>query len=48
MSTASSLIGKRINALTDDAQNIEGVVDRITVDTDDLDESDPHSTSPCR
>ena len=34
MSTASSLIGKRIHALTDDAQDIEGVVDRVTVDID--------------
>ncbi len=37
LSTASSLIGKRVQALTDDAQEINGVVDRVTVggSTDD-------------
>ena len=33
--TASSLIGKRISALTDDAENIEGVVTRASVSADD-------------
>ena len=32
MTTASSLIGKQIHALTDDAENVEGTVDRVSVD----------------
>jgi flagellar basal-body rod modification protein FlgD len=39
VATASSLIGKRINALTDDAKNVEGVVDRVSMEKDDTDES---------
>ena len=39
VATASSLIGKRINALTDDAKNVEGVVDRVSMEKDDNDES---------
>lgn len=39
MSTASSLIGKNIKALTDDNQNIEGVVERVTIDVDKDDNS---------
>jgi flagellar basal-body rod modification protein FlgD len=35
--TASGLIGKRITALTDDAENIEGVVTRASVTVDDGD-----------
>ncbi len=31
MTTASGLIGKEVNALSDDGQNISGVVDRVTV-----------------
>ena len=31
--TASSLIGQQITGLADDGQNIEGLVDRITVET---------------
>jgi flagellar basal-body rod modification protein FlgD len=34
MTTASSLIGKKVQALTDDNQNVEGVVDRVTIDVD--------------
>jgi len=34
LTTASSLIGKEITALTTDNQNISGVVDRVTVDVD--------------
>lgn len=34
MTTASSLIGKKVKALTDDNQNIEGLVDRVTIDVD--------------
>lgn len=34
MSTASSLIGRRIHALSDDAENVEGTVERVTVDLD--------------
>ncbi len=34
LTTASSLIGKRITALTDDQQNISGKVDKVTVDVD--------------
>ena len=33
LTTASSLIGKQITALTDDAQNITGIVDRVSVET---------------
>jgi flagellar basal-body rod modification protein FlgD len=39
MTTASSLIGKRITALTDDIENVEGVVDRVSVTIDDNDEA---------
>lgn len=34
LSTAGSLIGKNITALTDDNQNVSGVVDKVTVDVD--------------
>ena len=34
LTTASSLIGKEITALTTDNANISGVVDRVTVDVD--------------
>ena len=33
LATASSLIGRRVNALTDDAENIEGEVDRVSMET---------------
>lgn len=39
MSTASSLIGKQISALSDAAEEVEGVVDRVTVDVDGQDDS---------
>jgi flagellar basal-body rod modification protein FlgD len=39
VATASSLIGKRINALTDDAKNVEGVVDRVSMEKDEKDDS---------
>ncbi len=39
VSTASSLIGKQISALTDDARNVEGVVDRVSMEKDNTDES---------
>jgi flagellar basal-body rod modification protein FlgD len=32
LSTATSMIGKRVRALTDDGTNVEGVVDRVSVD----------------
>lgn len=32
--TASSLIGRQINGVSDEGTNVEGVVERITVDTD--------------
>ncbi len=35
--TASSLIGKRISALTDDAENVEGIVTRASVTVNDGD-----------
>ena len=35
LTTASSLIGKDISALTDDGSNIEGRVDRVTVAAED-------------
>jgi len=34
LTTASSLIGKKVTALTDDQQNISGKVDKVTVDVD--------------
>jgi flagellar basal-body rod modification protein FlgD len=34
LSTASSLIGREVTALTDDAQEVEGVVERVSVETD--------------
>lgn len=39
VSTASSLIGKRITALTDDSKNVEGVVDRVSIEKDETDGS---------
>lgn len=35
LTTASSLIGKTIKALTDDNQNIEGVVERVSIEVDE-------------
>ncbi len=37
VSTASGLIGKEVSALTDDGQNIEGIVERVTVTPSDDD-----------
>ena len=34
LTTASSLIGKTVHALTSDHQNVSGVVDKVTVDVD--------------
>ena len=34
LSTASSLIGKTVKALTDDSENIEGVVERVSIKVD--------------
>jgi flagellar basal-body rod modification protein FlgD len=34
LTTASSLIGKNVTALTDDQQNVSGKVDKVTVDVD--------------
>ena len=34
LTTASSLIGKHVTALTDDQQNVTGVVDKVTIDVD--------------
>jgi flagellar basal-body rod modification protein FlgD len=39
VSTASSLIGKRVSALSDDAKNVEGVVERVSIEKDERDES---------
>ena len=39
VATASGLIGKRVNALTDDAKNVEGVVDRVSIEKDENDDS---------
>ena len=39
LSTASGLIGKQVNALTDDGKNVKGVVDRVTVEVDQKDDS---------
>ena len=38
--TASSLIGKRVTALTDDAENVEGVVTRASVTVNDDNDRD--------
>lgn len=35
MATASSLVGKRIRALSDTAQDVEGTVDRVTLESDE-------------
>jgi len=35
LATASGLIGKSVSALSDDLENIEGVVDRVSIDVDD-------------
>jgi flagellar basal-body rod modification protein FlgD len=37
LSTASSLIGKSVDALTDSGENIQGVVDRVSVEVSDDD-----------
>jgi len=37
LSTASSLIGKRVSALSDQNQNVTGLVDRISVEVDEND-----------
>lgn len=39
VATASSLIGKRVSALTDDARNVEGVVDRVSMERDGTDDA---------
>lgn len=39
MATASSLVGKRIRALSDMAQEVEGTVDRVTLERDENNES---------
>lgn len=39
LSTASSLIGKQVTALSDDGSDIQGVVDRVTVEVDSADSS---------
>jgi flagellar basal-body rod modification protein FlgD len=38
VTTASSLIGKEVSALTDDGENIEGIIDRVTVTPSEDDE----------
>jgi flagellar basal-body rod modification protein FlgD len=38
VATASGLIGKRVHALTDEAKNVEGVVDRVSIEKDENDE----------
>ena len=37
LATASSLIGKNVNALTDKNENVSGVVDRISIEVDPKD-----------
>jgi flagellar basal-body rod modification protein FlgD len=39
VATASSLIGKRISALSIDGKNVEGIVDRVSIEKDDTGES---------
>jgi flagellar basal-body rod modification protein FlgD len=41
VATASSLIGKQVSALSDDAKNVEGIVDRVSIEKDASDESAP-------
>jgi len=41
VATASGLIGKRVNALSDDSKNVEGVVDRVSIEKDDAEDSKP-------
>jgi flagellar basal-body rod modification protein FlgD len=41
LTTASSLIGKQVTALTTNNENISGVVERVTVDVD-AQNSDKH------
>ena len=38
LTTASSLIGKEVNALTDDGSNVQGTIDRVTVTPGDDDD----------
>lgn len=37
LTTASSLIGRQVSALNDENKNVEGVVDKVSVDVDDND-----------
>ena len=39
MATASGLIGKRVTGLSEGAENIDGIVDRVTVVLDPTDQS---------
>lgn len=39
LATASGLIGKTVSALTDSATNVEGVVDRVSIEQDENDET---------
>lgn len=39
MATASSLIGKHVSALSDDFENVDGVVDRVSVTVDEENDS---------
>lgn len=39
LSTASSLIGKKVTALGDDGSNVQGIVDRVTVEANSSDKS---------
>ena len=39
MATASSLVGKRIQALSDTAEDVEGTVDSVSLEADENDES---------
>jgi flagellar basal-body rod modification protein FlgD len=35
LTTASALIGKKVNALTDESENVTGVVERVSIDVDE-------------
>src|SRR5262245_50416768 len=39
LATASTLIGQNVNALTDDNSNVSGIVDRVSVEQDDEENS---------
>jgi flagellar basal-body rod modification protein FlgD len=39
LTTASAMIGKRVAALSNDGRNVEGIVNRVTIDVDQQDDA---------